>query len=293
MNKLIIEVRVNENAMRFHNRHVPWLAREIAADAARCAAAGASLIHYHARTEEGAADHSGETYNDIAAEIRARCDLLLVPSLANRPGATDADRIANLLAGVGRKETKPDFLAVEPGSTNMTAFDPVARTLVNTGSVYVNTFDSVDFMLAQAHEYGFQPYLTSFNVSWSRAVTALFDTKRVASPALLLLVHGGPSFIAAHPATLEGLDAHLRFLPRGHDVEWSVCCHGANALALAAVAIERGGHVALGLGDHPYNELGEPTNAELVETVVTLARNVGREVARPDEVRQMLDMKRR
>jgi len=49
-----------------------------------------------------------------------------------------------------------------------------------------------------------------------------------------------------------------------------------------------GGHVAIGIGDYPYPELGLPTNAQLVQHVADLARSLGREVATADEARQML-----
>ena len=49
MDKLIIEVRINEYASRKHNPHVPFSPNEICDDALRCRNAGASIIHYHAR----------------------------------------------------------------------------------------------------------------------------------------------------------------------------------------------------------------------------------------------------
>ena len=47
-------------------------------------------------------------------------------------------------------------------------------------------------------------------------------------------------------------------------------------------------HIAIGLGDYPYPELSQPTNAELVARIVALARAMGREVATPAEARAML-----
>ncbi len=51
-----------------------------------------------------------------------------------------------------------------------------------------------------------------------------------------------------------------------------------------------GGHVAVGLGDYAYTELGAPTNADVVREVARLARAMGREVATPDDTREMLGM---
>jgi uncharacterized protein (DUF849 family) len=55
-----------------------------------------------------------------------------------------------------------------------------------------------------------------------------------------------------------------------------------------AAALERGGHISIGLGDYAYPELGQPTNAQLVARVAQIAREVGREVATPREAREIL-----
>ena len=62
------------------------------------------------------------------------------------------------------------------------------------------------------------------------------------------------------------------------------------AVPLAATAIREGGHVAIGIGDYAYPELGYPTNAEIVAEVARMARACGREVATPDEARAILGL---
>jgi uncharacterized protein (DUF849 family) len=54
--------------------------------------------------------------------------------------------------------------------------------------------------------------------------------------------------------------------------------------------MERGGHVSIGLGDYPYPELELPTNARLVSRVAQMAREMGREIATPQEARKMLGL---
>jgi uncharacterized protein (DUF849 family) len=65
-------------------------------------------------------------------------------------------------------------------------------------------------------------------------------------------------------------------------------CVGGNLFPLVKVALERGGHIAIGLGDYPYTEMGTPRNADLVKHVAAMAREMGREVATPSEARTML-----
>jgi uncharacterized protein (DUF849 family) len=57
---------------------------------------------------------------------------------------------------------------------------------------------------------------------------------------------------------------------------------------VATTALERGGHLAPGIGDYPYPEVGCPTNAALVRQFAELGRAVGREPATTGEARAML-----
>jgi len=60
-------------------------------------------------------------------------------------------------------------------------------------------------------------------------------------------------------------------------------------------AITLGGHVRVGMEDNPFLTPGEyaRNNAELVEKAVQIARDLGREIASPDETRAMLEIKKR
>jgi len=96
---------------------------------------------------------------------------------------------------------------------------------------------------------------------------------------------------SAHPATTAGLRAILDFLPAERRVEWSVVTFGSSALSLLGFAVEAGGHVALGLGDHPYAELGPaPTNADVVRAAVAMVRALGAEPATPTQARELLGL---
>ena len=58
---------------------------------------------------------------------------------------------------------------------------------------------------------------------------------------------------------------------------------------IASIAIAEGGHLSFGLGDHPYLELGgEPRNADIVRHIAALARSMGRDIATPQEAREIL-----
>ncbi|MAM84674.1 MAG: hypothetical protein CL472_08435 [Acidobacteria bacterium] len=62
-----------------------------------------------------------------------------------------------------------------------------------------------------------------------------------------------------------------------------------------SAAIALGGHVRVGMEDNPFLTPGEyaRNNAELVEKAVRIARDLGREIASPDEARAMLQIEKR
>jgi uncharacterized protein (DUF849 family) len=76
--------------------------------------------------------------------------------------------------------------------------------------------------------------------------------------------------------------------------KWSVIGAGYPAeFNLATLAIMVGGHVRVGLEDNIYVSKGvlAKSNAELVEKVVRIARELDREIATPDEARHILGLK--
>ncbi len=74
------------------------------------------------------------------------------------------------------------------------------------------------------------------------------------------------------------------------DAQWSVLCPGGDALEYAPTVLRLGGHIAVGLGDYDYTDRGVFDNAELVRRVGHVAREVGRPVATPADVRAMLGL---
>lgn len=288
--KVIIEVRINEYAMRASNPNVPWTPEEIGADAAACRAAGASIVHFHARGMDGAASHEVATYAGTIRAIRSRCDLLVHPTLGQITVAGDQARIGPVEAMARDPATRPDFAPIDMGSTNIDPYDPAQKRFVSENKVYVNSVGTLSFLARRMRAAGVKPYLCAWTVPFVRAIEAFLDAGILEEPAMagFVLTEGG--LYGGHPGTVRGLETLLEFLPTHRRIEWSVMCKHGNLLPAAMAALERGGHVSIGLGDYPYNELGMPTNAELVSEIVRMARAIGREPATPTEVRTMLAM---
>jgi 3-keto-5-aminohexanoate cleavage enzyme len=135
-------------------------------------------------------------------------------------------------------------------------------------------------------KYGIKPEMEIFDVSMISNATALLAKGIVATPLHFNFVMG---LKGAIPANVENL-VHMRnTIPT--DATWTVAGIGKAQLPMNTHAILMGGHVRVGLEDNIYYRRGElATNAQLVERVVQLARIFGREIATPDEARQILQL---
>ena len=78
----------------------------------------------------------------------------------------------------------------------------------------------------------------------------------------------------------------------GSDLPWSVALLGGDVVqsGLARLALERGGHLRLGLED--YSGPGTPTNEQLIRAAVELARKVGRPIATPAQAAEIMRLPR-
>jgi 3-keto-5-aminohexanoate cleavage enzyme len=101
-------------------------------------------------------------------------------------------------------------------------------------------------------------------------------------------------FVMGVPGGITGNIRDLVYLvesiPSGST--WSVAGIGRFELPLAVAAIIMGGHVRVGFEDNIYYSKGvlAQSNAQLVERVVRIARELGREIASPEEARRILNL---
>ena len=95
------------------------------------------------------------------------------------------------------------------------------------------------------------------------------------------------------PPTERALQFMVDNLPR--DCIWNVSVmNPQKQWPILALAVALGGHVRVGYEDNPYMAPGEfaKNNAVLVERMASIARGLGREIATPDEARNILGLTR-
>ncbi len=292
MDKIIIEARVNELATRRGNPHVPFLPREIIADATACHDEGAAIVHFHGRTADGAPDHDPAFYLETNAGIRARSDILIHPTLGYVANDADAKgRFAAVEEMMKSADTAPDFAPMDCGSVNVDWWNTQEGRYDTTELIYKNSTGTLMYFAERIRHYGLAPYLVSWNVSFTRQIEQFLKMGVLAEPAYVCFCMTDEIIFAGHPGSEAGLDAHTAFLPKEFRTVWTAVNYKGDLFQLTEKIIRQGGHVSIGLGDYAYTADGRNLrNAEVIAKVVAQARASGREPATVAETRQILNM---
>ena len=289
MDKLIIEVRINEYASRKRNANVPFSPREICDDALRCGNEGASIIHYHARQpESGAPSSYTALYAETTRLIKANSDLIVMPTLGAWTLPSPEARMRHIIDMAQDPATRPDFAPINMGTSNVDVYDTERRRFLTDDVVYMNPTKTLRYFAETIRASSVRPYLALWNVSAIRATEAFVACGFFERPLYAGIVLTEAGLLAGNPGSARGLEAMLDFIPEHLQMHWSVMCVGGDLFPVVKMALQRGGHIAIGLGDYPYVEMGAPRNDELIKKVVAIAREMGREIATPAEARRML-----
>jgi 3-keto-5-aminohexanoate cleavage enzyme len=275
MDPLVIEAAINGATPKAATPLVPRSVAEIVASARACLEAGATVIHHH--NDDGLLEgrHASAPYREAwTAILESHPEAILYPTMGGGgPHTTIRERYGHVeeLADAGVLR----MALIDPGSVSLGAIGadglPVAVDLV-----YQNTFADVRHMVDVCRRRGLAAHVSIFEPGFLRVALA-YHAAGAFPPAKIQLYFGGPAFPFGLPATRAGLEAYLAML-EGSGLPWMVGVPGGNvAETLAELAIERGGHVRVGLED--YAGTGQPTNEALVREVVEMAQRHGRPVA--------------
>lgn len=254
--------------------HVPLSPAEIAADAARCVAAGAAIVHLHARDENGAPTYRADVYREIIAAVRALCPRVIIcVSTSGRTFKTLEQRAAALdLEG----ECKPEMASLTLGSLNFPR------------QASINEPEMIAALAARMHERGITPELEIFDWGMIDYAKYLLDRGVLRPPLYFNVLLGSLGTLAARPLHLAML---VESLPDG--ATWAGAGIGRYQFAVNSWAIAMGGHVRVGLEDNIFLDVEKQhpaTNEELVRRLAHLAAACEREIATPDEARTLIGL---
>lgn len=275
MQKLIINAALTGMVpTKRDNPHVPISVDEIIADARRCVDAGASILHVHARDEEGVATYRKDVVADIFAGIRASCPGVLISGTTSGRLHGEFWQRANLFE-LG-DELLPDLASLTLGSMNF-----ATQASVNSPKMIA---DLAGAMQAR----GVVPELELFDLGMADYANVLINRGVLRPPFYANILLGSLGTLSATPFNLATL---VRALPEG--TTWAAAGIGRFQFFVNSMAITMGGHVRVGLEDNLWydSRRTQPaTNAQLIERLVKLASAAGRDIASPEDTKAIIGM---
>jgi len=253
------------------NASLPVTIDQIVAEARRCADAGATILHIHARDEDGRPTWSPEIYGQIIDGIRENCpDLLISASTSGRLWSDFEKRSAVL-------NCRPDFASLTPGSLNFAA------------SASVNPPEIIRALAIAMKERGIVPELEFFEIGMIDFARDFLVPKGFLRPPFYAnLLLGSLGTLAASTRNLVHM---VDALPMG--TIWSAAGIGRFQFQVNNLAMVMGGHVRVGLEDNLWMdaEKSDPaTNPRLIERVVKVAEAIGRPIASAECARKIIGL---
>lgn len=271
--------------------YLPVTPEQIADSAIAAAKAGAAIAHIHVRhPETGEPSMELAYYREVMERIEASGTDVIV-NLTTGPGGryvpSDEDPA---LAGPGTSIKRPE-IRVE----HIEALKPEIATLdLNTmwsgSAVVINTPRNVRIMAERIRAAGSKPELEVFDTGDIHLARDLLEEGVLDAPALFQIVTGVKYGAASTPQTMAYMQS---LLPQ--DAQWAAFGIGRMEFPMLAQAWLLGGHVRVGMEDNIYLEKGRlaESNSELVEKGVRIVRELGGQIATPEEARAILGLKPR
>lgn len=284
------------------SKYLPYKVEDIAGDAIKCAEAGAAAVHIHARDPEtGAPSSDPEIVQEIAAETKKGTDAIVGITTGGGMGMSPQERLR------GAAMCKPEVASFNLGSINF-SMHPVARRFNKLGwehdwekdyvegtkdFIFSNTFGSMEVFANMMNDLTITPEFEAYDVGHLYNLKYLESEGLVKPPYWIQFVLGVMGVLTAEPQSLMMMKETADRLFGAENYRWSVIGVGyPQEFNMAVMGIVMGGHVRVGLEDNIFIRRRElARNHELVEKVVRLANEPEREIATPDEAREMLGLR--
>lgn len=263
---------------------IPYTPAEIAEEAKRAYDAGASVVHIHARNDDGSPTFEPSVFAAIKREIRARCPIIL-----NFSTGTILDDVSQQIAYI--EESRPEIAALNMGTMNYSKYSQSRKQFV-FDMVFPNTYGKITKILEAMNRAGVKPELECFDTGHTHGTWPLYDMGLLKAPVQYSFI---VNVLGGIPPEVESLQLQRQIAsqvaPAG-GWDWEVIgishCHWR----MLASALVLGGNIRTGLEDHLYLPSGEmaSSNGAMVEAAVTLTRHAGREPATVEEARELLHL---
>lgn len=246
---------------------LPHSPREVVKEALAAVDEGATVIHLHAREADGTPSSDPALFKQMVSSIAERSTAITMVSTGGSVEMSIEERLTGL-------DARPDMAGIETGSLNF------------GDDVFITSRGDSLKVAAAAAAAGVELEVEAFELGHIHQALRMLERGELNPPLRVNLVFGVPGAVAATP---EALDAMRRALPA--DARWTVTAIGRHQRRMLALAILSGATgIRVGFEDNVYLRRGvlAESNAQLVAAAAALARDLGREVAIPEEAREIL-----
>ncbi len=251
---------------------LPITPAEQASAAEAAVKAGASVIHLHVREDDGKPSQRVERFEESIRAIRAKAPGVIIQiSTGGAVGEPIENRARPLTL-------KPEMASLNVGTMNF------------GDDVFYNHPKDVLGLAARMQQLGVIPELEIYEAGMLEASLRLAKQGLVREPLHFQFVLGVPGGMSGDMRNLMSLLSLMESGVGSAAYTWGVAGIGRFQLPLAVQALTLGGHVRVGFEDNIFYHKGElaTSNAQQVERVARIAREIGREVATPAVARQLL-----
>ena len=281
------------------SRHLPITADQIADAALGAHAAGAALVHLHARDPvNGKPDQRPEAFAPFLKRIKLACDAVINITTGGAPTMGVEERLQPCAY------FKPEVASLNMGSMNFGLFPMLARFNEfkfdwekpylegSDDRIFKNTFKDIANILTTCAANNTRFEIECYDIGHLYTLRHFADRGLVKPPFFIQSVFGILGGIGPHPEDV----AHMkRTADRlfGDEYHWSVLGAGRNQLPIATQSVALGGNVRVGLEDSLWIGPGQlaESNAQQVRAARQIIEGLGLEVASADEAREMLQLK--
>ena len=271
MDKAIITVApTGEGPTKELNPATPITPAEIAEDVFECYQAGAAIAHVHVRNDEGNPTMDTDKFIETCYRIREKCDIVINVTTSGDITAGDEIRMAHLY------KIRPEMATFDCGTMNW-AYE----------EIFENSPPFLEKLGKVQQELGIKPEVEIFDAGMMDNALHYIKTGVLKPPVHFQLILGSPGGM---PCSVENLIFLQRMVPEG--CTWSTFGVGRHHLPILTAGLLLGGSVRVGFEDNTYYAKGvkAKSNAQLVERAVRLAKELHREVATSDDVREMFQL---
>ncbi|MBO7730548.1 MAG: 3-keto-5-aminohexanoate cleavage protein [Lachnospiraceae bacterium] len=259
------------------NPNVPMTPEEIAEDVYECWKAGAAVAHLHMRDDEGNGIMDPVRFKKTVELIKAHedCDIVLNLTTSGDIHADDDIRVAHV------EELKPEMASYDCGSMNW----------LNSG-LFINSPAFLERCGLSFQEWGVKPEIEAFDPGMIANAAYYIKKGVLKTPVHFQFCMGCANGITGTMKNLVFMKEEAEKLVGAQNFTWSCFGVGHSAMEMLYGAVALGGHIRVGMEDNVLFAKGQlaESNAQFVKRAVEAVKLFGREVATPDEARQLLSL---